>query len=411
MATYKVIQDIEAEDKLLGPLTLRQFIYAAIVVVSGFICFRLLFVAWWLALPLLPPMLLFGVLAAPFGHDQPSEVWLLAKIRFFLKPRRRIWDQSGVKELVTITAPKRIERNLTKNLSQDEVRSRLQALANTIDSRGWAVKNVSVNMLTQPGYAHQNSDRLIDASLIHQTTRTPAVDITAVDDMLDEQNNPTAQHLDRMINASAQNRREQLISQLQQGGQVQQPTPAAGQRPDYWFLNSTGGQSAPTKNGYAAFDHNPLVLPGSGGQYATAQVSAEEEQALLEKIHQQEEDDPHTFGHLKVIQPLSARGRKGRHAVSEKTRAAHQKHRKPQEEEMAQPASGFVAPQGDPMAQNNFAQAPAYKPQNTPMKTPSDPVILELANNDDLNVATIARQANKIQEEKLANGEVVIKLH
>ena len=28
MATYKVIQDIEAEDKLIGPLTLRQFIYA-----------------------------------------------------------------------------------------------------------------------------------------------------------------------------------------------------------------------------------------------------------------------------------------------------------------------------------------------------------------------------------------------
>lgn len=25
MATYKVLQDIEAEDKLLGPLTLKQF--------------------------------------------------------------------------------------------------------------------------------------------------------------------------------------------------------------------------------------------------------------------------------------------------------------------------------------------------------------------------------------------------
>lgn len=30
MAVYKVLQDIEAEDKLIGPLTLRQFIYAAI---------------------------------------------------------------------------------------------------------------------------------------------------------------------------------------------------------------------------------------------------------------------------------------------------------------------------------------------------------------------------------------------
>ena len=29
MATYKVIQDIEAEDKFLGPLTLKQFIFGA----------------------------------------------------------------------------------------------------------------------------------------------------------------------------------------------------------------------------------------------------------------------------------------------------------------------------------------------------------------------------------------------
>src|SRR5690606_14612536 len=102
MATYKVIQDIESEDKLLGPLTLRQFIYAIIVLVMGFIAFRLALVNPLLALPFVPPILFFGLLAAPFGHDQSSEVWLLAKIRFMLKPRRRIWDQSGMQELVTI---------------------------------------------------------------------------------------------------------------------------------------------------------------------------------------------------------------------------------------------------------------------------------------------------------------------
>ncbi len=41
MATYKVIQDIEAEDKLLGPLSLRQFIYAVIVVLQIFVVFQL----------------------------------------------------------------------------------------------------------------------------------------------------------------------------------------------------------------------------------------------------------------------------------------------------------------------------------------------------------------------------------
>ncbi len=45
MSTYKVIQDIEAEDKLLGPLTLRQFIYAAVVLVMGFVAFKLMTVS------------------------------------------------------------------------------------------------------------------------------------------------------------------------------------------------------------------------------------------------------------------------------------------------------------------------------------------------------------------------------
>ncbi len=39
MATYKVLQDIEAEDKILGPLSLRQFIYGLITVFFLYLCF------------------------------------------------------------------------------------------------------------------------------------------------------------------------------------------------------------------------------------------------------------------------------------------------------------------------------------------------------------------------------------
>ena len=146
MATYKVIQDIEAEDKLIGWMSPRQTIYAAIVVVSLGIGFVLVTkAAWWLAIPLIPHTLLFTVLAGPFGGDQPTELWLLAKIQFALKPRKRIWNQSGISEMVTITVPKKIEKHLTDGLSQTEVKSRLKALATTIDSRGWAVKNININ--------------------------------------------------------------------------------------------------------------------------------------------------------------------------------------------------------------------------------------------------------------------------
>ena len=35
MAVYKVPQDVEAEDKLLGPFSFRQFIYLVIAVLAG----------------------------------------------------------------------------------------------------------------------------------------------------------------------------------------------------------------------------------------------------------------------------------------------------------------------------------------------------------------------------------------
>src|ERR1035437_7327838 len=104
MATYKLIQDIEAEDKILGPLTLRQFIFALVAVFLFYICFILVtkHVLFLLVL-FLPPALFCAFFAVPFGQDQPTEVWALAKLRFWFEPRRRLCNQSGVKQLVTIT--------------------------------------------------------------------------------------------------------------------------------------------------------------------------------------------------------------------------------------------------------------------------------------------------------------------
>ena len=357
MGTYKVIQDIEAEDKLLGPLTLRQFIYAIIVIVLGFFAFRLATVNFLLALPLLAPMAFFGILAAPFSKDQSSEIWLLAKVRFFLKPRKRIWDQSGVLELVTITAPKKIEKVLTKNLSQTEVRSRLEALANTIDSRGWAVKNVNVNMFAQPSYVlgQVDSDRLIDPSLMAQDV--PAIDIQAVDDMLDVRSNSRAQALDQMIASSTQTRKQQVLQRMQD---PQAAAPQQGKQADYWFLDQS--PQAPPPAGMAAFSHASVVRPGQHDDTPavnTTHIPSADEEKLLDRIHKEKQKPKIANSHLKTIKPLSE-------------------------------ASDEPAPQTEKPAPN--------------------PAIASLAQNDDLNISTIARQAEKAR--KLPpDDEVVIKLH
>ncbi len=212
MATYKLIQDVEAEDKLLGPLSFRQFIYALVAVIVLYLSYFLYsHHAELLDIFTVPIALFAGFLAYPFGKDQPTEVWALAKLKFFIKPRRRIWAQSGVKELVTITVPKKVEISRTNGLSQIEVKSRLQALANTIDSRGWAIKNVN-NVFQNPIINNQDSDRLISASSL--PSDVPDYDIPEAQDLFDEKANPIAQQVNMMLNADTAQRRQQLIENL-----------------------------------------------------------------------------------------------------------------------------------------------------------------------------------------------------
>lgn len=364
MATYKVIQDIEAEDKLLGPLTLRQFVYSVIVIVSGFIVFRLMLVNWMLALPLLPHTLFFALLAMPFGHDQSSEVWLLSKIRFFLKPRKRIWDQSGIQELVTITAPKKPEHQLTKSLTQTEVRSRLRALADTIDSRGWSVKNLNVNLYSQSAYIDGASDRLVDASELPQ--EVSGTDVNPFDDILDEQTSPTAQNLSRMMAASTQAIKNRARNNMKMAAQQN-----TGPNPDYWFLNQS---QADIPTGQAIVESH-VVMPGQSDNTTTAPKPSPDEEALLEQIHQQRSlsgGASSAFGNLKTIMPLSQQP----------------------------PDNSSIS----------TTQTPPQPPKPA-AKTKPDPEIMELATNDDLNVETIARQANKKHKNEPPANEVIINLH
>jgi hypothetical protein len=211
MAQYKVLQDIEAEDKLLGPLSLRQFIYAAIVIVIGFIGFKLGTVQPLLAIPFIPPLVFFGLLAAPFGGQQSSEVWLLAKIKFFVFPRQRIWDQEGLQELVTITAPKPKELPAMKNFGKEEAQSRLKALASTMDTRGWAIKNLNTPGYVNPYNQNSSSDRLLE---LQTTTPDDIANVKPNEDVLDT-SNPLSQAMNSMVAQNGQAHRQAMLQKMQ----------------------------------------------------------------------------------------------------------------------------------------------------------------------------------------------------
>jgi hypothetical protein len=358
MSTYKVIQDIEAEDKLVGPLTLRQFIYAGI----SAICLYLSFLsvtkhAVFMLVIFVPIAGATGFFAFPWGKDQPTEIWALAKIRFYAKPRKRIWDQSGTKELVTVTAPKVVEHRYT----------------NTIDSRGWAVKNVNVNLSdSSAGQQSYISDRLVNASSLPQEVST--IDVRASDDMLDESASPVAQQFNAMINASATAHRQQIMAQLQQDPALAapaqpQPTPSRQQQPaappaDYWFM-----QPPPTTPGQSQFVDSSVVTPGLPQPPVVPQAAAPtpEEQAMLQHFKEENSRQTIAYEHLKTVKT-------------------------PQQ---------LAAEAARAQAEAANAKAPV---------TALDPAaIMNLANNDDLDVATIAREARREVESN--DGEVVISLH
>ena len=390
MATYKVLQDIEAEDKILGPLTLRQFIYALACAAFLYICFISLSQhATYLLAIFLPPALFTGFFAYPFGRDQPTEVWALAKIRFLFKPRRRIWDQSGVKELVTITVPKKIEVVRTDGLTPTEVQSRLQALAQTIDSRGWAVKNINVNLYDKSGIVGTDaaSDRLIDVN--NMTQEVPSYDVQASDDMLDEVNNPIAQQFDHMINASTENHRQQIIDELKEVT----PAPTAAPTPqsdDYWFLN----QPSPPANlpdSEAMFDGTQIVQPGSSDTAVPAGTATPDEAALAAQLKARNASARQAYhSHLRTIQPLG----------SQPPATSSDDDAKQQSQQDGQTTDD------KPQQSDTTNRSPA------PGTHPHDPAILSLANNNDLNVATLAREAYKAKNPgEPPQDEVVISLH
>jgi hypothetical protein len=399
MSTYKVLQDIEAEDKLIGPLTLRQFIYALVAALNGYLTFVVITKGIAImAVIFIPLTLICAFFCWPWSRDQPTEVWALAKIRFMVKPRKRIWNQSGIKELVTITAPKKVEQILTNGLSQNEVESRLRALADTIDSRGWAIKNVNVSMYGQPAMIMNapSSDRLINAASLPQPV--PTVDVRAADDMLDVQNNPVAAQFDTMIAASAKAHRQQIMDRMQE---AQTPAPVAPPPPaqsltapqqNYWFLNEPAQAASTVPQDTVTFN-TQVVAPGAtpAALPVTAAAPTAEEESFIKKLKNEPAFSPNMHGHLHVIQPLSAQQAAAKQAAQDAARQQVAAAQAP-----AQPGDGANPQQG--------AQAAAPKVTQQP-----DAAILDLARNDDLNVATLAREANKRKEGP--QDEVVISLH
>lgn len=397
MGTYKVLQDIEGEDHLILWLTPRQTIYAAITLVSIGLAFVMGRLNILLAVPWLFPIVFFGFLAAPLGKDQPNDVWASAQLRFYLKNRKRIWDQSGMQELVHITVPKRQEKIYTDGLDQSQVHSRLKALSTTIDSRGWAIKNSTVNISTAPQFSSQftqaSDDRLIGSESLTQDV--PIADVTAADDIMDQVNNSVAQRFDEQIKKQELERIQKLRQTMAQGPAVA-PAPAqpAPNPNDFYFMQQPTSTDVTTPEEpveqLATFSAQ-VIAPGTHAQQTAIQSEQIDPsaQALLDKIHHDREiaQDIASHTHERVIrtsEQIAEEQQTLQMKVAEEKRIADEAERhRIAEEQLAQKARDSTAPDA----------------------------ILKQLSQSDLKISTLASQAKHSVEATNEDGEVVISLH
>jgi hypothetical protein len=90
---YVVPQFIDVEDKIIGPLTTRQFLILLITAFAMFIEYKLADFGLFLALAI-PTFCVGGLFAFFRVNGQPFHFFLLNMVQTFKRPTLRSWDKS-----------------------------------------------------------------------------------------------------------------------------------------------------------------------------------------------------------------------------------------------------------------------------------------------------------------------------
>lgn len=142
MAQHRVPQDVETADKLIGFLSLKQFLFVIGGFALSFIAYVFAKVSIFLIIPFIPFVIAFFVLGLYQRPDQPVEVYLASWINFLRSPKIRIWNQEGYEEHVVVTVPKKKLIDYSKGLSASDAQQRLRDITLKLDTRGWSTKGV-----------------------------------------------------------------------------------------------------------------------------------------------------------------------------------------------------------------------------------------------------------------------------
>jgi hypothetical protein len=110
---FQVPQFIDIEDKIIGPLTLRQFIYLAIAGGIIFIFYFLVNFAIWIIISLIL-IAIAGAFAFLKINGQPFQKVLFNMIKFYAKPQTYVWLKESPQ---TPKTPEEIHKKFNYNFN------------------------------------------------------------------------------------------------------------------------------------------------------------------------------------------------------------------------------------------------------------------------------------------------------
>lgn len=348
MARYKVPQDVEADDKLLGPFSFRQCVYILIAGILLACAVGLFQIFPALAIIPVPFALFLLILALPLKKDQPMETYVAALISYWIKPRTRLWTPGQRESTIEISAPKIVEAPRTRNLTSDEATHRLSFLSDIVDSGGRSI----------------NGDTAVNRDFAAEAANTPDIFESG-----------RFNSLSGTIRKDEDARRAAVVKEMQ----------AAIEKNEY--IGSAPTPSAPAKPAV------PSVSP-----------------AVIQP-------DSATSSHRDLydfVSNLEAQNRASGPSAPEQQSSAPQRplepQRTPESAEKSQVEEQKI--QEKSRAETHSEKTATEKSSKNPSPNSPNQDIIELTTDSDLSIATIQKEAGRINKKHNRDpGEVFISLH
>ena len=138
---FKVPQNVRREDKIVGPLTLKQMIICAI---GGTIAYAIYIslAKFYLWITWLPPMAIVVMITIAFAFVRPLDMsfikWILLWAEFALLPKKRLWVKSSgeiIPPQITTTAKKDKDKLKDAADAMEEKQKKLEELNKFLESQ------------------------------------------------------------------------------------------------------------------------------------------------------------------------------------------------------------------------------------------------------------------------------------